>query len=168
MKANIKIRNVDLVIANSQAVYENCKAAKLDLDIVTLVNNPIIFPEINDLDLNLSVGIQKPFILFVGQILPRKSPFELLEAFDRLQKHVFKSHKLVFIGRNMMGGQFLDAVNERPYVHYLGEMTRNECCAYMYAADIVAVPSKIEGIPRVALEAISLEKSFIAPMCARI
>ena len=159
----------DIIICNSRAVFDQASALTSLKYKCTLVKNPINFgsPDESDraefLELCTSYDIVDGYLLFVGQLLERKSISEILKAFD-YAKQSNPELQLVIIGRNMLGRKILDEIN-RVGAFYLGELDRRLVLWFMAKSGLVLQPSKIEGIPRVTLEALYLKKKVVMASC---
>ena len=103
-----------------------------------------------------------PYLLFLGDINANKGVLELLPAFAqwRLQH---PDVRLYLVGMNRLGGSFLDVVAATPGASYLGSAPHDQAMALIAAAEIVLLPSRSEGLPRVILEALSLGRRVLAP-----
>jgi glycosyltransferase involved in cell wall biosynthesis len=105
-----------------------------------------------------------PFILFVGRLSPIKGPDILLEAFGRIARTLQHSH-LVFAGpdegmRPELERQARSAgIAER--VHFTGYLEGTEKSSAYHAAELVAVPSRLEAMSIVALEAGACSKPVV-------
>lgn len=84
-----------------------------------------------------------PYILFVGNLIPRKNIARLLEAHAKLDVN------LVLAGADLMG------VPPRPRVRFAGEMNDDELCALYSGAAALAFPSLYEGFGFPILEAMA-------------
>ncbi len=103
-----------------------------------------------------------PFLLFVGDITYNKGIYDLLEAFQHWQiKH--PDVQLIIAGPNREGKRFLDQVQKIMGVVYLDKVPHPQVLALMRGAEIVILPSRSEGLPRVILEAVALETKVICP-----
>jgi glycosyltransferase involved in cell wall biosynthesis len=102
------------------------------------------------------------YILFVGDITYNKGVYDLLEAF----RHWRSRHpgvQLALAGVNREGDQFWDQLKQAPGATYLGHVPHGDALTLMCAAEIVALPSRSEGLPRVILEAVALGTKVICP-----
>ena len=104
-----------------------------------------------------SLGIQKPFLLFVGTIEPRKNLKNLLEAFSLLKKRGSFGGVLVVAGMKGWMVEGLEALTAKlgiiQEVIFLG-WVEDEGLRYMYAlAEIFIYPSFYEGFGFPILEA---------------
>ncbi len=109
------------------------------------------------LDLN-----DAPYLLFVGDITANKGVYDLLEAYRRCSPSL-PAARLVFAGTNWEGERFVREIQNTPGAIYLGPLPRAEVLILTAGAEIVALPSRSEGLPYVILEAAALKRKIIAP-----
>lgn len=106
-----------------------------------------------------SVG-DRPYILFVSTLEPRKNVVALIRAFERLKTEKRIDHQLILIGQR--GWQFepifqaIEASPWRDHIHHLGYLSDAEVGAYYAHADVFAYPSFYEGFGLPVLEAMTL------------
>ncbi|MPY58699.1 glycosyltransferase family 4 protein [Streptomyces spongiae] len=85
----------------------------------------------------------RPLVLFVGRLVPKKGCDLLLAAQD-------DSFDLVFVGDGDAG-----ALAGRPGVHHLGALPPQELAEAYRACDVFALPSTAEGFPLTVQEAMA-------------
>lgn len=104
-------------------------------------------------------SIPHPFVLHTGLIGDTKNQLGLVRALKDEQVHI------VLIGYSNHGSdEYLQACLREggDRVHYLGELPHGELLASAYAAaDVVAVPSRHEGMPNSILEALASDKPVV-------
>lgn len=103
-----------------------------------------------------------PTILFVGRLDPQKGPDILLEAFARIATREATPHVL-FVGTGPMADDLRHSARERrlaDQVHFAG--WRADVPELMRAATVLALPSRWEGLPNVALEAMAARLPALA------
>jgi glycosyltransferase involved in cell wall biosynthesis len=112
----------------------------------------------------VSLGLERPFVLFVGALQPRKNAPMLVDAFARLREH--PGLDLAIAGGDRGG---LAALRERIAAHGLGDRVRllghvhEDVLPGLYsAAEVLAFPSLYEGFGLPALEAMACG----TPVCA--
>lgn len=103
---------------------------------------------------------EKPYILFVSTLEPRKNLVGLIQAFNRLKSHYKVPHQLVLVGQKGWKVEpILRAMDESPWrdqIHHLDYLSDDEV-AYCYShADVFAYPSLYEGFGLPVLEAMTL------------
>ncbi len=98
----------------------------------------------------------------VGRLSPEKGFDVLIEAFSKIVRNRKSAH-LIIVGDGQERDNLNHLVNRYSLanrVHFTGySETPGD---YMMRADIVVLPSRSEGIPNVALEAMALKKPVIA------
>ncbi|MCP4422729.1 MAG: glycosyltransferase family 4 protein [Chloroflexi bacterium] len=102
------------------------------------------------------------FILFVGDMTFNKGVYELLSAFAQWQT-THPDVKLLMVGTNREGDVFLKRVTAVSNIHFLGHIPHTHVLGLIQAAQMLLLPSRSEGLPRVILEAISLGTKVICP-----
>lgn len=113
--------------------------------------------EIGDKDaLRQKLGLEKAasVVLFVGRLHPVKNVALLLKSFSRLDK--LDRCVLVIIGdgpEKQRLNELAFRLNIHDRVHFEGFKSKKGVLEYMKAADVFALPSIVEGQPRVILEA---------------
>jgi len=104
-------------------------------------------------DVSLS---DEEYFLFVGDIVDRKGVTELLDAYNSSQY----DRRLILIGEHIDQSIDLDQSDD---IQYLGTLPHTETLRYIRMADLLLLPSKEEGLPRVVLEAIFYETPVLCP-----
>jgi len=109
------------------------------------------------------LGIEsRPYLLFLGDITENKGVLELLPAFKQWRAR-HPQVALLLAGMNRLGGSFADRVDETPNARYLGSVPHDTALALIAGAEIVLLPSRSEGLPRVILESLALGRRVLAP-----
>lgn len=105
-------------------------------------------------------GIEKPYILYVGAIHPRKNVGRLIAAFADLKASKKIPHQLIIAGQlRWMSTEKAD--RERltklgNQIRFIGSVTDNELVSLYQNADVFVYPSLYEGFGLPVLEAMSL------------
>jgi len=101
------------------------------------------------------IGIERPYILFLGTLEPRKNVVRLIEAFELVgQKH--SQHKLVIAGK--LGWHYaavLEAIERSPLrkrIHRLGYVATEDKAPLIAGCDLLVYPSLYEGFGLPVLE----------------
>jgi glycosyltransferase involved in cell wall biosynthesis len=103
-------------------------------------------------------------ILFVGRITREKGIFELIDAFDQISKNCH-SFRLLLVGALFEKNRLINAIDRfgiQNKVTIVNGTGHDEIPRYMNAADAFALPSWIEGLPNVVMEACACELPVIA------
>jgi glycosyltransferase involved in cell wall biosynthesis len=87
----------------------------------------------------------RPLVLFVGRLVPKKGYDLLLSGYDQAA-----GYDLVFAGNGDSG-----ALAGRPGVHHLGALPPQELAEAYRACDVFALPSTAEGFPLTVQEAMA-------------
>ena len=110
-------------------------------------------------------SITGSFILFVGNISPRKNILALLQAFNKLKKRGIK-HKLVIAGKkDQRYEQVLKTLNELNLggeVIFTGYVPEEDLPKLYNAADLFVYPSLYEGFGLPILEAMACGTPVVA------
>ena len=110
------------------------------------------------------LGLERPFVLFVGALQPRKNAPVLLEAFARLRGH--DGLELVLAGGDRGGRAAvqtrIEAYGLGERVRLLGHVAERDLPGLYGAAELLAFPSLYEGFGLPALEAMACG----TPVCA--
>jgi len=93
------------------------------------------------LRLGLGVADDRPIVLFVGKLIPKKQPLQLLRAFSRVRR----KHEcaLVFVGDGVLRSKIEQAVVSEaiPDVHVTGFLNQSELPNAYAAGDLLVLPS---------------------------
>jgi glycosyltransferase involved in cell wall biosynthesis len=105
----------------------------------------------------LSLPLDRPVILFVGNFLRIKNPLILPQALARLPATAFPSPPvLVMVGGGPLEEDLrhlAERLSLQDRVIFAGRTQAAGVARYMQAADVLCLPSKNEGVPNVILEA---------------
>ena len=115
-------------------------------------------------------GIERPFVLTVGDLQPRKNHLGLLQAFeDALRAEPQLQHDLVFVGKETWYSRELhravDRSALRDRVHFTGFVEDSELVQFYGASDLFVFPSFYEGFGLPILEAMACGR---AVACSRL
>lgn len=133
----------------------------------TRIPIPFVPPEVPSpeqlFDVRRRYGLgDRPYLLFVGDITYNKGVYDLLETYQRWRTE-HPQARLVLVGVNREGGHFLKQVQRTVGAIYLGHVAYQDALTLVRGAEIVILPSRSEGLPRVILEAVSLGTKVICP-----
>jgi glycosyltransferase involved in cell wall biosynthesis len=102
-----------------------------------------------------ALGIHPPFLLYVGNIEPRKNLISLVQATDRLRHH---GHEIttVIVGAPAWGAApTLSAIAASPSVVHVGRLSDCDVRCLMALCDAFVFPSRYEGFGLPVLEAMA-------------
>lgn len=106
------------------------------------------------------------FILFVGNIEPRKNLMAMLEAFDSFRRHDHAEYRLVIVGGKSWREGALRRARGRQsggdYVLWVGYVPREDLPALYSAAELFVFPSLYEGFGFPPLEAMACGVPVVA------
>ncbi|WP_319405963.1 glycosyltransferase [uncultured Desulfosarcina sp.] len=103
-------------------------------------------------------------ILFVGRLTQSKGIFDLLNAFARLSKK-YPTIKLLMVGPLFDEKKVKKMIREEGLqrsVRLVGAVGHTDIPGYMNASDVFVLPSWMEGLPNVVMEACACERPVIA------
>lgn len=113
----------------------------------------------------LGMDPEKTNFLFVGNIIREKGVTELVQAFNKVSESIPGQSALYCVG-STKDTNFTSKVKElakgNADIHFIEPMPQTELARYFQAADVFVLPSYIEGLGLVALEAISCGTPVIA------
>ena len=110
---------------------------------------------------SLGVPADVPLVGFIGRLWPQKRVQDLIWAADILRMSGW-NFRVVIVGdgpRRVALKRFADAIEIMPIVHFVGH--RKDAAEIMRALDMLVLPSKFEGLPNVALEAMLAGKPVV-------
>jgi glycosyltransferase involved in cell wall biosynthesis len=155
-----KVKNI-VAISNSTAhdIEELCPEAKSRTKIVPLAADPIFIKIDPDPNILNTYGINKPYILTVGTVEPRKNHLSLLKAYQGLPKALRDKYDLVIVGkRGWRCGHIMQAIDENVRggsVKYLEFITDADLVHIYNGASLFVYPSFYEGFGLPVVEAMS-------------
>lgn len=173
------LSELDLFLTNSNFTYEETKKYIPQVDAISIssgsnacfVRKPIADEE---RALLIDMGIQRPFILYVGGLDERKNVDGLFAAFSILPEDLRSRYQLVI----PCGGQpfMLDAMKKKAAQAGLAEKSVHLCkgisderlCTLYNACELFVFPSKDEGFGLPVLEAMYCGAPVIASNAASI
>ncbi len=152
---------VDRVIAVSPSVAESYRLAEMSEDVIVTVANGVGAPKVtrDPAALRRELGLgDAPMLLHIGRFSSQKNHAVLLDAMRRLGGDA----QLLLVGDGDLRSEIVRAIANglAGRVRILGQ--RDDCAALIAAADLLLLPSKFEGLPLVALEAMALGTPIIA------
>jgi phosphatidylinositol alpha-1,6-mannosyltransferase len=110
------------------------------------------------------VGLEeRTTILFLGRLSHVKGPDVLMDAVSRGLLEETDS-QLVFLGGGHMEGPLREAARSIPAgrVHFAGSVPHGEVSQWIGASDLLAMPSRSEGLPVALIEALSFGIPVVA------
>jgi len=115
---------------------------------------------LDDLAKSSSYDRQRPYLLFVSTIEPRKNIANLVEAFNQLKSTHAIDHDLLLVGKKGWHyGPIFEAIARSPWrnhIHHLNYLSDRQVQALYSHADVFVYPSFYEGFGLPVLEAMTL------------
>ena len=102
------------------------------------------------------IRTDRPYALYVGRIDPNKGCRLLFNYFRRYREETTSSLDLVLVG-----GQKMEIPDE-PFIHYGGFVSDAEKWSALKNAQVLIMPSELESLSMVTLEAWSMGKPVLA------
>ncbi|PKN64999.1 MAG: hypothetical protein CVU57_12815 [Deltaproteobacteria bacterium HGW-Deltaproteobacteria-15] len=116
----------------------------------------------------MSISNHARVVSVIGRLSPEKGVDVFIHAFAKVAKSIPEAHAvLVGDGQERLALEaYIDSLGLRSRVHFAGYTeTPGD---FINASDLIVLPSRSEGMPNVALEAMALEKPVIATMVGGI
>lgn len=111
-------------------------------------------------------GIQRKFLLYVGNYKPHKNLVRLVKAFSQLPESLRKEHQLVLVGKKDKRypevGSLVKKLNLKRDVTMLGFLSEDDLLMFYNAAQALILPSLYEGFGLPPLEAMACGTPVIA------
>lgn len=104
-------------------------------------------------------------VLYVGNLKKEKGLEELITAFKAVSDVVIMKSRLIIIGSGGYGPsaeQLASSFNLTDIVEFLGSIPLETIALWMNAASVLCLPSYMEGVPNVVLEALSCGTKVVA------
>jgi len=116
----------------------------------------------NPAEENRLQGASKPVLVHVGGFTYEKNHVRLVEIFEGIRKKQ-PGASLHFVGSGPLQGQIEELVKQKglgQHIHFYG--FRNDAMQFIKSADVLLLPSIIEGLPGVILEAFYCKTPVVA------
>lgn len=157
------LRRSDFAIAVSQFTRDRlADAYQYPKDHVTVTFIPPVAAGLIEPDKAQAIldkhRLDKPYLLFVGTLEPRKNLINLLDAYTLLSKKLQQSHTLVLAGKTDWKfqeiKQKIEELQAQGYdIHYLGYIDNDERATLYQHARLMVLTSHYEGFGMQLLEA---------------
>ncbi|MEO0453993.1 MAG: glycosyltransferase family 1 protein [Verrucomicrobiota bacterium] len=153
-------RNADHVCTVSEFSRQDISEKwKIPLDRITVTYDGLddCFVPLEEGQESRVENLNCPYILYVGNLHPRKNLVRLLEAFVQLKEQEKIEHRLVIVGQKAwLAGDVFQAVREHKLedeVEFTGYVSQSELIAKYQNATMMVYPSLFEGFGLPVLEA---------------
>ncbi len=118
-----------------------------------------------DVRRKLEIDSDEFLVLFVGNLKKEKGLDELITAFKSITDTVTARSRLVIIGSGgygLLAEQLVSSLDLKEKVKFLGSLSLETISIWMNAASVLCLPSYMEGVPNVVLEALSCGTKVVA------
>lgn len=130
------------------------------------IDRSLFFPmDRQEVRRRLKVEPDEFLVLYVGNLKKEKGIYELIASYSASMKSIPKKSRLVIIG----AGAYRDAAERQvssldlsERVQFLGSQPLGAIAHWMNAASVLCLPSYMEGVPNVILEALACGTNVIA------
>jgi glycosyltransferase involved in cell wall biosynthesis len=116
-------------------------------------------------DESILQGVERPIVLFIGQLTPRKGFDLLVEALPAVVAR-YPLATFVFVSHNPAARAQMEELatqlGVRRNLHFAGRVTEEQKLALMRAASCIAIPSRYEGFGLPLLEAMQAGVPLVA------
>lgn len=132
---------------------------------IACIPNPLgsdVIQKAREIQVNGHVKLQDR-VIYVGHIIKSKGVFELVKACSELET----VKELICIGKveNQVKKELEKIARIREngkWLHFTGELKKNEVLEFMAQSEVLALPSYTEGFPMVVLEAMAMGCAVVA------
>lgn len=110
----------------------------------------------------LDISANSKIVLFLGHLIYTKGVFDLLEAFEKI---TLKNCKLFFVGEGSGKEKLKYLIADKglgEHVRIIDECLHEVIPFWINAADVVCLPSYMEGLPNVILETLACGRPIVA------
>jgi glycosyltransferase involved in cell wall biosynthesis len=104
---------------------------------------------------------EKPWVLFVGRLAPRKGLLDLLHAWRILKEKMQCKGSLLIVGSGVLLNIVKLYAQKNLNIIYLSLVPRGKLMKIYEESDIFVLPSLFEGLPYTLLEAIAFSKPLL-------
>lgn len=169
LRTRTVVRNADFVLAISEDLRRRIVAMGARPEKTRAIVSGCdlsVFHPMDRIDARHKLGIDPmcEAVVYIGRMDVRKGLRELVEASVSLHSarpnmHVY----LIGAGADRpIVDSAIQAANAASYIHALPECSFDEVAVWMTAADLVTLPSYMEGCPNVVLEALACGRPVVA------
>jgi glycosyltransferase involved in cell wall biosynthesis len=151
------------VVAVSRALADEVAALGVPRDRIAVVMNgvdPELFQVRDRAAARSELGLPGgPLALCVGNLKPEKGVLDLARAWDRVAREL-PDARLVFVGGGPLRAELEAALPPRATL--VGAQPLPAVAKWLAACDVLVLPSHIEGMPNVVLEALASGRRVVA------
>ena len=156
-------KNSSHIVANSHSLQETCNKFSPESEIEVIsngVDTELFYP-----DKNKKFKTNEVQFLFISRLMPQKGIDTLIKACDVLNKREITNYKLTIVGEGHLKGLMFSLIDQygiREKINYLGWKDLEELPEIYRKADIFILPSVMEGMSSVVLQAMASGLPIIA------
>jgi glycosyltransferase involved in cell wall biosynthesis len=166
------IRQADALITVSDALGRGVAALGADAANITTLRNGVditLFTPLDRAAARAAIGLENPYILSVGHLIPRKGHDRVIEAFAAIADTVLAGHDLVIAGDGPERERLTQLAKSRGLaarVRLVGAMPQPRLPLYYSGAACLVLASSREGWANVLLEAMACGTPVVASPAA--
>lgn len=155
--------NSSHIIANGNSLKETCKrfSPEQEIEIISNgVDTELFYP-----DKNKHPGTNEVQLLFISRLMPQKGIDILIKACNVLNTKGITNYKLTIVGEGHLKGlmfSLIDRFNLKKKINFLGWKDLEELPEIYRRADIFILPSVMEGMSSVVLQAMASGLPIVA------
>jgi len=120
-----------------------------------------VFRRVRDARAELGISDSTPTILHAGRLSPEKHVEMLIRALPKLSQRDVELHLVGEGAQQQTLSRLVDELGIGERVHFHGQVALADMPKWYSAANVVALPSSSEGLPRVMLEALACSAPFV-------
>lgn len=155
--------NSSYIIANGNSLKETCKrfSPEQEIEIISNgVDTELFYP-----DKNKHPGTNEVQLLFISRLMPQKGIDILIKACNVLNTKGITNYKLTIVGEGHLKGlmfSLIDKFNLKEKINFLGWKDLEELPEIYRRTDIFILPSVMEGMSSVVLQAMASGLPIVA------
>lgn len=163
------LNKFDKIVCCSNNVHEYLLSEGADsnkLYLIPVIQEKINIHEVNKKFNSLSKIYKlegRKYIIYAGAVKEDKAVDVLLEAYNSIVRAKFPNITFVLVGLNKFSNKKNNNLLKMKGVSYLGNLPREHSLVLMSGAELCVNISPNEGLPRVSLEALALNRPVLLP-----
>ena len=156
-------KNASSVVANSNSLQDTCKKFLPSKDIGVITNGvdtDLFYP-----DTSKAINPKEIQFLFISRLMPQKGIDTLIKACHVLDQRGIKNYKLTIVGEGHLKSlmfSLIEKYNLWDRINFLGWKDLEELPEVYRAADVFVLPSVMEGMSSVTLQAMASGLPIVA------